>query len=76
MRGMDARGAIELAARIRAGVRIGTMIEVLADVSGEGLRPGDRGIVREISPDGVMVAWDRGFSLEIDPERTVYRAAA
>lgn len=74
--GMDAAGAIQLAARIRAGVRIGTTIEVLDDASGDGLEPGDRGVVRAISPEGVLVAWERGFSLEIDPDVTRYRAAA
>jgi hypothetical protein len=73
---MDALGAQQLAARIRAGVRIGAVIEVLSDESGEGLVPGDRGVVRSISTAGVMVAWERGFFLEIDPEQTLYRAAS
>lgn len=73
---MDAQGAVQLAARIRAGVRVGATIEVLDDASGDGLVPGDRGIVRAISPDGVLVAWDRGFDLAIDPDRTRYRTAA
>jgi len=69
-------GARELAARIRAGVRVGAVIEVVQDGSGDGLVPGDRGVVEAISPDGVLVAWDRGFSLEIDPDVTAYRNAA
>lgn len=73
---MDALGAIQLAARIRAGVRVGATIEVVEAGAGEGLRPGDRGVVRAISPDGILVAWERGFSLEIDPDVTRYRTAA
>ena len=73
---MDALGAIQLAARIRAGVRVGATIEVLDDASGGGLLPGDRGVVRAISPAGVLVLWDRGFEVEIDPDVTRYRAAA
>jgi len=69
-------GARELAARIRAGVRVGAVIEVVQDGSGDGLVPGARGVVEAISPDGVLVAWDRGFSLEIDPDVTAYRNAA
>lgn len=73
---MDAHGATQLAARIRAGVRVGAVIEVLDDRSGDGLLPGDRGVVRAISPAGVLVAFERGFDLEIDPAVTRYRAAA
>jgi hypothetical protein len=31
-------------------------------------------VVREISDDGeVIVAWDRGFALQIDPDQWQYR---
>lgn len=73
---VDAEGALQLAARIRAGVRIGTVIEVLEDTSGGGLLPGDRGVVRAISPEGVVVDFERGFNLRIDPDLTHYRTAA
>jgi hypothetical protein len=74
---MDALGALQLAARIRAGVRVGATIEVLDDASGSGqLRPGDRGVVRAISPEGVEVDFEKGFALQIDPDLTRYRAAA
>jgi len=72
---MDASGARLLAARIAAGVRIGAVIELVAD-SGADLRAGDRGVVREFGNDGgVVVSWDRGFDSTIDPHRTTFRAA-
>jgi hypothetical protein len=67
-----------LAARIRAGVRVGARIEIVSvgDPS-SGLRIGDCGVVREIGDDGqVVVSWDRGFALEIDPDVTRYRPLA
>jgi hypothetical protein len=74
---MDVAGARHLAARLRANVRIGEWIELVADESGSGLRAGDRGRVSSISDDGnVMVAWERGFNLEIDPAATPIRPAA
>jgi len=66
-----------VAARIRAGVRIGARIELVSvgDAS-SGLTVGDCGVVREISEDGaVVVAWDRGFALRIDPDVCRYRVA-
>ena len=76
-KGMDAYGARLLAARIRAGVRIGDDVELLGDDLTAGLHAGDRGIVREISVQGnIVVAWDRGFSLEIDPVAMPVRRAA
>lgn len=75
---MDARGASLLAARIRAGVRIGTRIELISvgDTS-SGLHVGDRGVVRAIVDDGrVTVMWDRGFVVQIDPEVNRYRRLA
>ena len=67
---MDPAGARHLAARIRAGVRVGQIVE-LAESAGDSLRAGDRGIVRDISDDGnVVVAWERGFTQAVDPDAT------
>jgi hypothetical protein len=72
---MDALGARLLAARISAGVRIGSVIELVSDSDEPELRAGDRGIVREIEPSGaVVVEWERGFDRAIDPRRSAYRA--
>ena len=75
---MDPHGAKLLAARIRAGVAIGTRIELVGDLGEDsGLCPGDRGVVHEIGDTGhVVVNWDRGFTFEIDPERTQFRPLA
>jgi hypothetical protein len=74
---MDAAGARHLAARIRAGVRVGQWVELVGDASSSGLRAGDRGVVHGISEDGaVLVQWERGFSAEIDPAATPIRPAA
>jgi Domain of unknown function (DUF4314) len=75
---MDARGSKLLAARIRAGVRVGARIElVVVGDAATGLEVGDCGVVREISDDGlVVVSWDRGFALEIDPDVNLYRRLA
>jgi len=55
-------------------VRIGSVIELTSDSDAE-LEPGDRGVVRGISPGGeVDVEWERGFSRAIDPRFTTYRA--
>jgi hypothetical protein len=71
---MDASGARLLAARIAAGVRIGSRIELIADGEPD-LRAGDRGVVRDIEAGGsVVVEWERGFHSAIDPRRTAYRA--
>jgi hypothetical protein len=73
---MDATGARLLAARIAAGVRIGAVIELVAD-SGADLRAGDRGVVREFDATGaVVVEWERGFDSAIDPRLTPFRALA
>ncbi len=73
---MDAIGARLLAARIAAGVRIGSMIELVSD-SGADLRAGDRGVVREFDATGaVVVEWERGFDSAIDPRQTPFRALA
>ena len=73
---MDSIGARHLAARLRAGVRVGTMIVLDADDADSGLRAGDRGIVSEITPDGIVVEWDRGFSLNVDPQAMPYHSLA
>jgi hypothetical protein len=73
---MDAIGARLLAARIAAGVRIGSVIELMDDSESDpDLRAGDRGIVRGIEAGGaVVVEWDRGFESAIDPRRSAYRS--
>jgi hypothetical protein len=70
---MDSMGARHLAARLRAGVSVGTRIVLDRDDSASGLRAGDRGVVSEIALDGVVVEWDRGFSLKVDPQAMPYR---
>ena len=70
---MDASGARLLAARIAAGVRIGSWIELISDA--DDLRAGDRGVVREIESGGdVLVEWERGFHSSINPRNTAFRA--
>lgn len=75
---MDVNGARDLAKRIRAGVWIGMRVELVDDVESEsGLTRGDRGVVHGFDDEGnVVVNWDRGFTLEIDPERTHVRPLA
>jgi hypothetical protein len=74
---MDAQGARLLAARIRAGVRIGSQIEFTGVTPLGELRPGDRGIVEAIADTGdIIVLWDRGFELQIDPDTTSFQALA
>jgi hypothetical protein len=71
---MDAMGARLLAARIAAGVRIGSVIELESDSDPE-LRAGDRGVVRGIEAGGtVVVEWERGFNSVIDPRQSSFRA--
>ena len=72
--GMDTTGARHLAARLRARVPVGTTIVLDADDKDTGLRAGDRGVIHEITPDGVVVQWERGFDLRIDPDRVPYHA--
>ncbi len=69
---MDTQGARLLAARLRAGVKIGSRIELVAAPHDDsGLCAGDRGIVDQIDEHGhVVVSWDRGFASEIDPQAT------
>lgn len=71
---MDATGARLLAARIAAGVRIGSVIELMSDSDAD-LRAGDRGVVRGIGSGGeVVVEWERGFDRAIDPRSSPFRA--
>lgn len=73
---MDIQGARLLAARIRAGVRIGSQIE-FTGASHEQLRTGDRGVVQDIAATGdIVVAWERGFALSIDPDKTPFQQLA
>ena len=73
---MDSIGARHLAARLRARVSVGTRIVLDTDDVRSGLIAGDRGVVDEITPDGVVVEWDRGFRLSIDPQTMPYHALA
>jgi hypothetical protein len=75
---MDVQGARLLAARIRAGVRIGSHIEFTGTAeSHERLRPGDRGLVQDIAETGdILVKWDRGFVIVIDPDTTPFQPLA
>jgi hypothetical protein len=74
--GMEASGARLLAARIAAGVRVGSRIELTSD-SDSDLRAGDRGVVCGIESGGaVVVEWERGFHSSIDPRSTSFRAIA
>jgi Domain of unknown function (DUF4314) len=75
---MDPLGARLLAARIRAGVSVGTRIELVGDMENEaGLSAGDRGVVDDIDDRGlVRVTWDRGCTVAIDPDQTPFRSLA
>jgi Domain of unknown function (DUF4314) len=75
---MDPHGAKLLAARIRAGVSIGTRIELVGDLDEDSrLCAGDRGVVHDIGDSGlVVVNWDRGFTFEIDPAHVQFRPLA
>lgn len=76
---MDVLGAQLLAARIRAGVRIGSRIELIDAVASDpNLAVGDRGEVCGFTPEGnVVVAFEDQFHpIEIDPRLTHYRSLA
>jgi len=73
---MDAKAAQLLAARIRAGVPIGSTIELVDDF-GDDLHAGDRGVVRDINIDGViLVRWESGLTSELDPDEASFRKLA
>jgi Domain of unknown function (DUF4314) len=72
---MDPLGARHLAARIRAGVSVGTRIELVEAPEESGLAPGDRGVVKDIDDTGrVRVNWDRGLTADIDPDQAHFRS--
>lgn len=74
---MDPLGARLLAARIKAGVSVGTRIELVSDAAEAELCAGDRGVVQDIDDHGrVRVSWDRGCTVDIDPEHTPFRPIA
>ena len=53
-------------------------VELVGDCGREtGLLPGDRGVVTWIDETGdVVVHWDRGFDLQLDPVATQIRPLA
>ena len=63
-----------LAARLRAGVRIGQVIERLGDSPQDArLRRGEVGLVRGFDDEGLLVVqWSSGFVAEIDPSQEAY----
>ena len=63
-----------LAARIRAGVRIGQTIQLQSDSAEHpNLKRGDIGIVSGFSRDGnVVVTWDDGLVAILDPTLESY----
>jgi hypothetical protein len=71
---IDVLGATMLAARLRAGVRIGQVIEVLGDSpQDERLRREEVGLVRGFEDDGLLVVqWSAGLVAEIDPSLEAY----
>jgi hypothetical protein len=74
---MDSNGARMLAARIRAGVRVGQSIELVRDhTSDPRLTRGDRGVVLGFDDiDGnLIVQWRAGFTDTLDPTQDVYQA--
>jgi hypothetical protein len=74
---MDPLGARLLAARIRAGVSVGTRIELVGDDMASGVSQGDRGVVNGIDDSGnVSVVLDRGHVVQIDPDNTPFRPLA
>ena len=75
---MDPLGARLLAARIKAGVSVGTRIELVSDTAeSDELCVGDRGVVQDIDERGrIRVSWDRGCTVDIDPDHTPFRPLA
>ena len=75
MRSMDVLGASMLAARIRAGVRIGQMIELLGDSSTSAdLKRGDIGLVAGFSANGnILVRWSGGGAFVAGAEASCRR---
>jgi Domain of unknown function (DUF4314) len=74
---MDPLGARLLAARIRAGVSVGTRIELVRDDTASGVTQGERGVVDGIDDSGnVSVVMDRGCVVQLDPDNTPFRPLA
>jgi len=73
---MDVLGASMLAARIRAGVRIGQMVELLGDSDSDGHRErGDLGLVTGFTVDGkIVVKWGGGAISSLNPAVDSYEA--
>jgi hypothetical protein len=69
---VDANGARHLMGRIKAGVPVGARVELGSDL--DGLCAGDRDVVVDVFQSGcVLVAWDRGLTLEVEPGTTALR---
>lgn len=68
-------GAQLVAARIRAGVRVGRSIELLEDgLPGSTLVAGDRGLVVDVDSDGfVTIELEGGRRVSLHPDVTRYR---
>ena len=74
---VDVQGERLLAAPLRSVVPFGTRIELTGTVDADGLQPGDRCIVTEIVDTGdIVVAWERGFASEINPDTTPFQPIA
>ena len=59
------------------GVRVGMEVELVSACSETALVPGDRGIVTAIDEAGdILVHWDRGFDLQVNPSETQIRPLA
>ena len=72
---MDIQGSRLLAARIRA--ESGSAARSSSRALSDQLRAGDRGIVQDIADTGdIVVIWERGFSLRIDPDTTPFQPLA
>ncbi len=73
---MDAAGARLVAARIRAGVRPGTSIQLLGQANCDTqLDAGSTGIVEDIAADGTLiVAFHSGIRAHLDPDTVEFRA--
>jgi hypothetical protein len=72
---MDANGARYLAARIKAGVGIGTRVELVSEGVDARLAAGDRGVVVRLDETGrVLVRWDGGALVELESPGSALRA--
>lgn len=71
---MDVLGASMLSARIRAGVRIGQMIELLRDSATDPqLKRGALGLVTGFTASGkILVKWSGSPATELDPATESY----